>query len=389
MDMITQLPDSNGFDCIVTFTDLYSKMVHCVPTVTTVTAEQLARIYLNHVYKLHGLTRVIVSDRDSKFTSEFWTSVFALLGTKLNISTAFHPQTDGQSERTNRTTEQVLRAYCHQQHARWVDYLDIAEFSINIHKNASTQFCPFETVYGFVPDTIGSLAVGTSAPETWLQKRSDIQKLVSINMSEAKLFQQHYANKRVRDAEFHLREGETLRVGIDTHGLMLQGQPSHAFKQRFIGPYEIVEKLSPQVYRLKLPDALKQVHPTFHISKLRLWKDSIDPERYVSEALAGHHADLARGELLIDNVYDVKLAPHKDYKHGDALQFHVHWHGFDKSEDTWEPYKYLKDVKNLDDFFASTTWITFRSSSDYQDFARKYRSRCPEEFRPAKRMRFQ
>ena len=108
-----------------------------------------------------------------------------------------------------------------------------------------------------------------------------------------------------------------------------------------------------------------------------------------SEALAGHHANLARGELRIDNIYDVKLAPHKDYKHGDALQFHVHWHGFDKSEDTWEPYKYLKDVNNLDDFFASTTCTTFRNSNDYQDFARKHRSRCPEEFRPTKRIRFQ
>ena len=101
----------------------------------------------------HGLSKVIVSDRDSKFTSEFWTAVHKTMGTRLNISTSYHPQTDGQSERTNRTLEHELRVYAFQHHNDWSKYLDIAEFNINIHVNASTGFITFQTVHGFTPDT--------------------------------------------------------------------------------------------------------------------------------------------------------------------------------------------------------------------------------------------
>jgi hypothetical protein len=224
-----------------------------------------------------------------------------------------------------------------------------------------------------------------------VQRRADIHKQVAVNVAEAKLFQQHYANRRVRDAEFFPREGEApIRVAIDTSGLSLQAQPSRKFKQRFIGPFEIIEKLSPQVYKLKLPDSFKRVHHTFHISKLRLWRDSIDPERYISEADAVRAADLAKGDLLVDSIYDVKLARHKIYKHGNALQFHVRWSGFESSEDTWEPYRFVKNVDKLDEFLASTTWKEFCRTPAYLDFSRKYRARCPEEFLPpAKRVRFQ
>jgi hypothetical protein len=101
MDFIVQLPHSNGYDAIITFTCLFSKQVHCVPTTTKVTAKQCAKLYLSHVYKLHGLSRVFTCDRDSKFTSDFWGAFTTLMGTKLNMSNAYPAQTDGQSERTN------------------------------------------------------------------------------------------------------------------------------------------------------------------------------------------------------------------------------------------------------------------------------------------------
>ena len=151
MDLIVPLPDSNGYDAIVVFVCLYSKMVHVVPTRTTVTAAQLAIIYLHEVYRLHGVSKVCVSDRDSKFTSAFWQAFHALLGTKLNISSAYHPQTDGQTERMNITLEHIIRAYFYERHDLWAEYLDAAEFAMNLHKSASTQFSPFQVVYGFNP----------------------------------------------------------------------------------------------------------------------------------------------------------------------------------------------------------------------------------------------
>ena len=113
MDLITQLPacKGTGYTAIVTIVDRLTKMVHLAPTFNTVTAEDLANIFMRTVFRHHGMPRVLVSDRDSKFTSDFWQAFFKRLGTKLSLSTAYHPQTDGQTERANRTVEDMLRAY--------------------------------------------------------------------------------------------------------------------------------------------------------------------------------------------------------------------------------------------------------------------------------------
>src|SRR4051812_47757493 len=106
MDFITQLPRTrNGFDTIVVFVNTFSKMTHFVPTTITATAPDIAKLFFNHIFRLHGLPRSIISDCDTKFTSKFWQNLFKLTGTKLAMSTAFYLQTDGQTERTNQTLE--------------------------------------------------------------------------------------------------------------------------------------------------------------------------------------------------------------------------------------------------------------------------------------------
>src|SRR3954469_16966751 len=112
MDFIVQLPKTKaGFDAIVVFVDTFSKMTHFAPTKTTTSAPDTACIFFDHVFRLHGLPKSIVSDRDAKFTSKFWKTLFQTMGTKLAMSTAFHPQTDGQTERANRTLEDMLQAF--------------------------------------------------------------------------------------------------------------------------------------------------------------------------------------------------------------------------------------------------------------------------------------
>jgi hypothetical protein len=120
MDFIVQLPPTKaGFDAIVVFVDTFSKMVHLAPTKTTASAPDTARIFFDQVVKLHGLPKSIVSDRDAKFTSKFWKSVFQTMGTKLAMSTAFHPQTDGQTERANCTLEDMLRSFVSYRQDNW------------------------------------------------------------------------------------------------------------------------------------------------------------------------------------------------------------------------------------------------------------------------------
>ena len=109
MDFIIQLPKTRGGnDAIVVFVDMFSKMVHFAPTKTTAMAPDTARLFFDHIFRLHGLPKAIVSDHDAKFTSKFWQTLFQTLGTKLAMSTAFHPQTDGQTKRANRTLEDML-----------------------------------------------------------------------------------------------------------------------------------------------------------------------------------------------------------------------------------------------------------------------------------------
>ena len=143
MDFIVQLPlTKQGHDAIVVFVDRLTKRAHFQAMHTSATAPEVAKIFFSVVFKNHGLPRVIISDRDAKFTSHFWQALFKQLGTKTAMSTAFHPQTDGQTERLNRTLEEMLRAYVTYKQDQWDEYLPAAEFAYNNSKQASTGFTP-------------------------------------------------------------------------------------------------------------------------------------------------------------------------------------------------------------------------------------------------------
>jgi transposase InsO family protein len=141
MDLITQLPHTKaGNDAIVVVVDKYSKMLHCIPTTTTVTARQLAKLFFNEIVRLHGVPSSIISDRDPRFTSSFWQQLWKQLGTRLAMSTAYHPQTDGQTERANRTIEEMLRAYVNTKQNDWDEYLTAVEIAYNNGKQTSTGY---------------------------------------------------------------------------------------------------------------------------------------------------------------------------------------------------------------------------------------------------------
>ena len=138
-----------------------------------------------------------------------------------------------------------------------------------------------------------------------LADREAIHKLVTSNLVKAKEYQQHYANKRVRDVQLQVGD----RVGIHSKGITMPGQPGKALRQRYIGPFKIIEKLSPLVYKLSLPPAHKLLHPVFHISRLRLWNDDLDNQsRVVTEATSGRYADQSKGEFVVDSILKAKVA---------------------------------------------------------------------------------
>jgi transposase InsO family protein len=138
LDYVTGLPKTErGNDCMLVLVDKLSKFLVILPTTTQVTAMETARLYFDHIVCEHGLQEVLISDRDPRFTSEFWTELHKLLGTKLNISTAYRPQTDGQTERANRTIEEMLRSYCMDNQKDWDLYVKPVAFAYNNSKNSS------------------------------------------------------------------------------------------------------------------------------------------------------------------------------------------------------------------------------------------------------------
>lgn len=149
MDFITGLPRTKkGNDSIMVVVDKLSKAAHFIPVQSTYKAVQIAHLFMQNVFRLHGLPKVIISDRDVKFTSTFWRTLFAELGTQLNFSTAYHPQTDGQTERVNQVLEDMLRAYVILKPGQWEEYLHLVEFMYNNGYHTSTQLSPFEVLYG-------------------------------------------------------------------------------------------------------------------------------------------------------------------------------------------------------------------------------------------------
>ncbi|KAJ9528300.1 hypothetical protein QJQ45_014284, partial [Haematococcus lacustris] len=211
MDLITQLPSTAaGHDAIVVFVDKLTKMIHAVPTTTTVTAPILARIFFDHVFRLHGLPKVIVSDRDPRFTAAFWKELFHLTGTHLNMSTANHPQTDGQTERANRTLEDMLRNFVSPHHDDWDTHLTAAEFAYNSSVHAATGFTPFHLNSGQQPHTPLSLAVPAShvAPadkesaQAFLQRMAADITAATHHLHNAQERATKYANAKRQDHNF-------------------------------------------------------------------------------------------------------------------------------------------------------------------------------------------
>jgi len=149
MDFITGLPRTKkNNDSIMVVVDKLSKATHFIPVQSTYRTVQITHIFMQNVFKLHGLPKTIISDRDMKFTSAFWRTLFAELGTQLNFCTTYHPQTDGQTEQVNQVVEDMLRAYVMQQPTQWEEYLHIIEFAYNNGYHASLQMSPFEVLYG-------------------------------------------------------------------------------------------------------------------------------------------------------------------------------------------------------------------------------------------------
>jgi hypothetical protein len=344
MDFIIQLPPTKrGHDAITVIVDRFSKMTHLAPCKTEATAPEIAQIFFDTVFKHHGMPLSIVSDRDAKFTSEFWKSLMKKLGTKLAMSTAFHPQTDGQTERNNRTLEQMLRAYVNHKQNDWDEHLTAAEFAINNSIHPSTKMTPFRLATGrdpIVPTALLTPHSGSTdrvqATEDFFREIANNVKIATDNLLHAQAQQAKYANQNRREEEF--KEGDQVLLSTANFTLGAQkGRPSKKLQHRFAGPFKILKKISSVAYKLELPPSTR-MHPVFHVSLLKPYQEDQfsrqpppPPPIVTDDGITEHE---------VERILDKKVKWRTTY-------YLVKWAGYPEHEATWEKAGDCKNAAEL------------------------------------------
>jgi transposase InsO family protein len=355
MDFIVQLPRTpRGFDAITVFVDKLTKQVHFVASKTTDTATDVARIFFDNIFRLHGMPTSIISDRDTKFTSHFWKELHRLMDVKLAMSTAFHPQTDGQTERANQTLEIMLRAFVDQRQTNWDLLLTAAEFAYNNATNATTGFSPFFLNAGFHPRVPAALLLppSTLVPtvESFMNDQHTSLTIAKEAIALAQDRQAKNANTRRRDHTFKV--GDQVLLNTDHITVAAdQNQPTRKLQPRFIGPYTLLEQHSPVSFRVELPPTMK-IHDVFHVDRFQEYKPS-------PEAL-GPRAPAMPPPEIIDGEEEYEAEGILEYRRRRRQhQFLILWKGYPRSSATWEPLGNLSHCLELVEGFKTAHGIHF------------------------------
>ncbi|GJY49005.1 putative reverse transcriptase domain-containing protein [Tanacetum coccineum] len=271
MDFVTKLPrTSSGHDTIWVIVDRLTKSAHFLPMREDFKMDRLARLYLNEIVARHGVPISIILDRDSHFTSRFWQSMQEALGTRLDMSTAYHPQTDGQSEHIIQNLEDMLRACVLDFRGSWDVHLLLVEFSYNNSYHSSMRCAPFEALYGkkcCSPTLWAEVGEGKLIGPELVQETTKKISQIKNRLKAARDRQKSYADKRRKPLEFSIGDYVLLKVS-PWKGVVRFGKKGK-LAPRFVGPFEIIEKVGPLAYRLDLPEELDGVHDTFHVSNLK------------------------------------------------------------------------------------------------------------------------
>ncbi|KAD3640011.1 hypothetical protein E3N88_29234 [Mikania micrantha] len=271
MDLITKLHrTSSGYDSIWVIIDGLTKFAHFLPIRKNNKLEKLARLYVDEIVVRHSVPLSSISDQDRRFTSRFWQSLQQPLGTSVNLSTAYHPQTDGQSERTIQTLEDMMRTCILDFGGSWDKHLPLIEFSYNNSYHSSIGCASFEALYGRkCRSPICWTEVGDNkiiGPEL-IQVTTDKIAQIQQRLQATRSCQKSYADKRRKPLEFQVGDRVMLKVSL-WKGVVRFGAKGK-LAPRYVGPFEITQRIDPVAYRLKLPDELSGLHDVFHVSNLK------------------------------------------------------------------------------------------------------------------------
>ena len=339
MDFITKLPLSeepatgNFYDSILVIVDRLTKFSYFIPYRESTTAEEFAYLFYFHVAKIHGIPLEIITDRGPPFASKFWQSLTGYLGINHKLSTAYHKETDGQTERMNQTLEQYLRCYINYEQTNWVEKLPAAQLAYNTATNESTKITPAYANFGFTPDAYRQTRDTIINPKAILtsDQLKNLHEEMKTELEFVRNRMTNYANrKRIEGPIFS--EGDM--VYFATKNIETKRQ-NKKLDYKYIGPYKIKRKISENNYELDLPPKVK-LHPIVHISLLESAENTIqvktgnEPETEVD----------GPEEYIVENILDM------DKINGKTMYF-VKWKDYPDAENTWEPPEHLTGAQRL------------------------------------------
>ena len=357
MDFIVELPPSLHrrlvYDSVLVVVDRHSKMVRLIPCNNDITAEELGVVLIDEVFTRFGRPSSIVSDRGSLFTSRYWETFCHFLKVKRKLSTAFRPQTDGQTERVNQVVECYLRCYLNDEQDNWAELLSGAEYAINNTFNATINAVPFQIVHTFDPRD--RLVPASQTNLRQLPRDSHEKELQVVNeKAKSKIDKMHEA--RIRLQEAWTKAQERIKKYYD-HGhratqfskgqwVMLSSRnirlakPKRKLADKFIGPFQIEEAVGPNAYRVALPQKYGRIHSTFHVSLLRLYHRRPGTEPPDPVDIDGEEA------FVVEAILDA-------CGRGKRRRWLVKWEGWSNDHNTWEPRSHLENVSHMIEEFKN------------------------------------
>ena len=415
MDLIVNLPLSQTYDSIFVVVDRFSKMAHFIPTRVQVTAPDLAQLFFDNVVRLHGFPRSIVSDRDPRFLSHFWRELFALTETTLRFSTANHPQTDGQTERTNRTLEQYLKLHVRHNPARWAQYLTTAEIAYNNLTHSAIGTSPFYLVYqrhaNFPLDfSFSDLDSKNAAVESLLCSRQAMLAHARDSLDSARQRMIRMNKHKDHPPPFKLDDLVLVHKGAFRRHSVLPDL--NKFDDRWYGPYKILKVVNENAYQLELPKSFRH-HNVINITFLRIYRISVKfprthpdafflppvgPDTVVSDSTPhdksmSDNDDERDKEYEAESILDCRLIRQKRGRpkkqtlmqqlqismNPHDYEFLIKWKGYPLHDATWEPYSNLTNMKEaLSEFVTSkqlpASWKSDASSTASMETASQFNS---------------
>ena len=320
VDFIVKLPLSEGYDSIMTITDHdCTKAVILIPCHETIDTEGVAKLFKDRVFPFTGLPKKIISDRDTRFTSSFFKEICSQLGIVQNLSSAYHPQTDGQSEKTNQHTETGLRIFCNYQQDDWAHYIPMIQYAINARPSATTKQTPYELWMGFTPRA--HQPNRTSKVPT-IELRKEQMTAARKQAEEAMTRAQELLGRKSNHTPYQKDqwvwlEGKHLQT---TH-------PSTKMRPKRFGPFRIMDTVGKTTYKLDLPSHWK-IHNAFHANLLLPYQETKEHGRNFTDP----PPELVEGqeEWEVEQILDSRLYRRK-------RQYLIKWKGYSEAHNSWEP----------------------------------------------------